>query len=100
MRPLVAVAHGSSNPNAATTLSALAGQVRRLAPVIDIRLAYVQHASPTLSEALDDAGEGAVVVPLLLSTGYHLTTDIAGLARRVAARSAQTSSWQRPWSAA
>ena len=84
MRPLVAVAHGSSNPNAATTLSALAGQVRRLAPVIDIRLAYVQHASPTLSEALDDAGEGAVVVPLLLSTGYHLTTDIAGLARRVA----------------
>ena len=47
-------------------------------------MAYVQHASPTLSEALDDAGDTAVVVPLLLSTGYHLTTDIVGSGRRVA----------------
>jgi sirohydrochlorin ferrochelatase len=84
MRPLVAVAHGSSNPDAAATMSALASQVRRLAPVIDIRLAYVQHESPSLSQALDDAGDTAVVVPLLLSTGYHLTTDIVGSARRVA----------------
>jgi sirohydrochlorin ferrochelatase len=65
-------------------MTALAGQVRRLAPVIDIRVAYVQHSSPSLSQALDDAGESAVVVPLLLSTGYHLTTDIIGSARRVA----------------
>jgi sirohydrochlorin ferrochelatase len=84
MRPLVAVAHGSSNPDAAATMNALASQVRRLAPVIDIRVAYVQHSSPSLSQALDDAGDGAVVVPLLLSTGYHLTVDIAGSARRVA----------------
>lgn len=84
MRPLVAVAHGSANPDAAATMSALASQVRRLAPVIDIRLAYVQHESPSLSQALDDAGENAVVVPLLLSSGYHLTTDILGSARRVA----------------
>jgi sirohydrochlorin ferrochelatase len=84
MRPLVAVAHGSSNPAASTTMDALAGQVKRLAPVIDIRVAYVQHASPSLSQALDDAGDNAVVVPLLLSTGYHLTTDIAGPGRRVA----------------
>jgi sirohydrochlorin ferrochelatase len=65
-------------------MTALASQVRRLAPVIDIRVAYVQHTSPSLSEALEDAGENAVVVPLLLSTGYHLTTDIIGLTRRVA----------------
>jgi sirohydrochlorin ferrochelatase len=84
MRPLVAVAHGSSNPDAAATMVALAGQVRRLAPVIDIRVAYVQHASPSLSQALRDAGDTAVVVPLLLSTGYHLNTDVVGSARRVA----------------
>jgi sirohydrochlorin ferrochelatase len=84
MRPLVAVAHGSSNPDAATTMTALASQVRRLAPVIDIRVAYVQHSSPSLSQALDDAGDTAVVVPLLLSTGYHLTTDIVASARRIA----------------
>jgi sirohydrochlorin ferrochelatase len=65
-------------------MTALAGQVKRLAPVIDIRVAYVQHASPSLADALDDAGDNAVVVPLLLSTGYHLTTDIAGAASRVA----------------
>ena len=83
--PLVAVAHGSSYPAAAEAVAALARQVSRLAPVIDIRVAFVQHAEPSLPQALADAGDDAVVVPLLLSTGYHLTTDIAGLAKRVAA---------------
>jgi len=82
--PLVAVAHGSSDPGAAEAVNALARQVSRLAPVIDIRVAFVQHAEPSLSRALAEAGDDAVVVPLLLSTGYHLTTDIAGLAKRVA----------------
>ena len=75
---LVAVAHGSSNPGGDATVTALARQVRRLAPVIDIRVAFVQHAEPSLPQALADAGDDAVVVPLLLSTGYHLTTDIVG----------------------
>jgi len=77
---LVAVAHGSSHPGATATVSALARQVTRLAPVIDIRLAFVQHAEPSLPSALAAAGRNAVIVPLLLSTGYHLTTDIAGAA--------------------
>jgi len=81
---LVAVAHGSSNPDAAETITTLARNVGRLAPVIDIRVAFVQHAEPSLPQALAQAGQDAVVVPLLLSTGYHLTTDIAGAARRVA----------------
>jgi sirohydrochlorin ferrochelatase len=78
------VAHGSSYPAAAEAVTALARQVSRLAPVIDIRVAFVQHAEPSLPQVLAEAGEDAVVVPLLLSTGYHLTTDIAGLAKRVA----------------
>jgi sirohydrochlorin ferrochelatase len=77
LRPLIAVAHGSSHPDSAATVAALARQVSRLAPVIDIRVAYVQHAQPSLPQALADAGENAVIVPLLLSTGFHLTTDIA-----------------------
>lgn len=81
---LVAVAHGSSYPAAAQTVTALARNVTRLAPVIDIRVAFVQHAEPSLPQVLAQAGDNAVVVPLLLSTGYHLTTDIAGAARRVA----------------
>ncbi len=80
MRTLVAVAHGSSHPEASATVAALARQVTRLAPVIDIRVAFVQHARPSLPEALASAGRDAVIVPLLLSTGYHLTTDIAAAA--------------------
>lgn len=82
--PLVAVAHGSSYPAAAETMTALARHVTRLAPVIDIRVAFVQHAQPSLPQALAEAGQDAIVVPLLLSAGYHLTTDIAGAAKRVA----------------
>lgn len=82
--PLVAVAHGSGHPAAAETVSALARHVTRLAPVIDIRVAFVQHAQPSLPRALADAGQDSVVVPLLLSAGYHLSTDIAGLAKHVA----------------
>lgn len=82
--PLVAVAHGSSYPAAAQTVTALARNVIRLAPVIDVRVAFVQHAEPSLPQALAQAGQDAIVVPLLLSTGYHLRTDIAGQAKRVA----------------
>jgi sirohydrochlorin ferrochelatase len=75
---LLAVAHGSRDPAAATTTAALIRQVERLAPVLDVQLAFVQHAEPTLADALDAAGPDVVIVPLLLSSGYHLTTDIRG----------------------
>jgi len=77
---LLAVAHGSRHPAATATIAALVRQVERLAPVLDIQAAFVQHAAPSLTEALDAAGPDVVIVPLLLSNGYHLTTDIAGAA--------------------
>ena len=77
---LLAVAHGSKHPAATATIRALAGEVERLAPVLDIQLAFMQDAEPSLSDALDAAGPDVVIVPLLLSTGYHLTNDIAGAA--------------------
>jgi sirohydrochlorin ferrochelatase len=80
---LLAVAHGSRHQAATATIMALAGQVERLAPVLDIQVAFVQHAAPSLPDALDAAGPDVVIVPLLLSTGYHLTTDIAGAATAI-----------------
>ena len=77
---LIAVAHGSGHPAAAEAVIALAHQVTRLAPVLDVRVAYLQHGEPSLTDALADAGPDPVVVPLLLSTGYHLTSDIAAAA--------------------
>jgi sirohydrochlorin ferrochelatase len=83
---LLAVAHGSRDPAATNVVRALAGQVRRLAPVLDVRLAFLGHAEPSLPAELDAAGANTVVVPLLLSSGYHLSSDISGAASSAGAR--------------
>lgn len=83
---LVAVAHGSKDPAARETIAALARQVTRFAPVLDVRVAFIQHAEPSLDDELSATGENAVIVPLLLSTGYHLSTDIADAASAAGAR--------------
>jgi sirohydrochlorin ferrochelatase len=86
---LVAVAHGSRNPAAADVIRALADQVRRLAPVLDVHVAFIGHAEPSLPVELCAAGRDAVVVPLLLSSGYHVATDIEGAASSAGARVAE-----------
>lgn len=85
---LLAVAHGSRHPAAAETIGALARQVSRLAPVLDVRVAFVQHTEPSLADGLATVGTDSVVVPLLLSTGYHLTADIATAASAAGTRMA------------
>src|SRR6266700_6684764 len=86
MRPvLLAVAHGSRDPAAQACTAALASHVRRMATGAKVRTAFVQHANPSLGSALAgvaaEADAGLVtIVPLLLSSGYHLSTDIAGTA--------------------
>jgi sirohydrochlorin ferrochelatase len=83
---LVAVAHGSRNPAAAEVVRKLARQIGRFAPVLDVRVAFLSHAGPSLPEQLETAGSGTVIVPLLLSSGYHLATDIADAASVAGAR--------------
>jgi sirohydrochlorin ferrochelatase len=83
---LLAVAHGSRDPAATDVVRALASQVRRLAPVLDVRVAFLGHAEPSLPAELDSAGANTVVVPLLLSSGYHLSSDITGAASSAGAR--------------
>jgi sirohydrochlorin ferrochelatase len=83
---LLAVAHGSRNPAAADVVKTLAKQVRRLAPVLDVHVAFIGHAEPSLPVELGAAGSNSVIVPLLLSTGYHLTADITGAAASAGAR--------------
>ncbi len=83
---LVAVAHGSRDPAAADVVRGLAKQVRRLAPVLDVRVAFLGHAEPSLPDQLDAAGANTVIVPLLLSSGYHLAADITGAASSAGAR--------------
>jgi sirohydrochlorin ferrochelatase len=91
MRPvLLAVAHGSRDPSAQACVRALAGRVRRAAGGPRVRTAFVQNADPSLDCALrglrGEADAGLVtIVPLLLSSGYHLSTDIAGAADKAGA---------------
>jgi sirohydrochlorin ferrochelatase len=64
----------------------LARQIGRLAPVLDVRVAFLGHAEPSLPAQLDAAGSGPVIVPLLLSSGYHLSADISDAATSAGAR--------------
>jgi sirohydrochlorin ferrochelatase len=83
---LLAVAHGSRDPAATDVVRTLASQVRRLAPVLDVRIAFLGHAEPSLPAELDSAGANTIVVPLLLSSGYHLSSDISGAVSSAGAR--------------
>jgi sirohydrochlorin ferrochelatase len=83
---LLAVAHGSRDQAAADVVRVLARQVRRLAPVLDVRVAFLAHAEPSLPAELDAAGSNTVIVPLLLSSGYHMSSDISGVADIAGAR--------------
>lgn len=84
--PLVAVAHGSADPRAAATVDALLRIVRRRADGagyarLDVRAAYLGHATPTLRRALTALDGPAVVLPLLLTAAYHSKADIPGVLR-------------------
>ena len=83
---LLAVAHGSRDPAAQDCVLSLTGRVATLAGGARVATAFVQNAAPSLAVGLHDAvaqagADGVVVVPLLLSGGYHLSSDIAGAAR-------------------
>ncbi|MDR8414855.1 CbiX/SirB N-terminal domain-containing protein, partial [Nonomuraea sp. 3-1Str] len=73
--PLVAVAHGSRDPRAAAVVEALLDEVRRARPGLPVRTAYLDHAAPSLGQALAGLGE-AVVLPLLLTEAYHSRVDL------------------------
>jgi sirohydrochlorin ferrochelatase len=105
--PLVAVAHGSTDPRAGATITRLMSLVGDLAGQsglagLDTRTAYLGHAPPSVTQVLGAlaapaagagrpgsgrAGPGrpaarprpVVVLPLLLTAAYHSETDLPAL---------------------
>ncbi|GGV57381.1 sirohydrochlorin chelatase [Streptomyces spectabilis] len=78
---LVAVAHGSRDPRALATATALLRATRERRPGLDVRLAHIELTRPLLSETLDALGaRPAVLVPLLLGRGHHARHDIPATA--------------------
>ncbi|MDQ0768118.1 sirohydrochlorin ferrochelatase [Pseudarthrobacter defluvii] len=76
---MIACAHGTSNTQGAAEVNALRTAIAELRPGLDVREAYVDVQQPDLVDVVAGLPEGepAVVVPLLLSVGYHVKVDIA-----------------------
>ncbi|MGW0205736.1 sirohydrochlorin chelatase, partial [Streptomyces sp. NPDC003233] len=78
---LVLVAHGSRDPRALETVRTLADRVRELRPVLAVHLGHIELNEPLLPDTLAALGDTpAVLVPLLLSRGYHVKQDIPEMA--------------------
>jgi sirohydrochlorin ferrochelatase len=87
---LVAVAHGSRDPRSAATIDALAAEVRRQRPALDVRVSFLDLSAPRLPDVLDgvaaDGHRHVVVVPLLLGNAFHARSDVPGLVSAAARR--------------
>jgi sirohydrochlorin ferrochelatase len=78
---LVLVAHGSRDPRALTTVRSLMARIRALRPGLPVRLGHIELNEPLLPDTLAALGDTrAVLVPLLLSRGYHVKQDIPEMA--------------------
>ncbi|WP_092545751.1 sirohydrochlorin chelatase [Actinoplanes derwentensis] len=76
MPTLIAVAHGTRSPDGRRQIERLAAAVARRRPGLDVRLCYVDVQEPKVADVVPTVRD-AVVVPLLLSCGYHVRVDIA-----------------------
>jgi len=80
---LVAASHGTSHPDGQRAVAALVEAVAASALAVTVREAFVDVQQPDVPRTLGelDAGVDAIVVPLLLSAGYHVRVDLAREAR-------------------
>jgi sirohydrochlorin ferrochelatase len=76
---LVAASHGTSSPEGRAAVAALVDAVRRAATGLVVEDAFVDVEQPDVASVLDALGTAheSVVVPLLLSAGYHVHVDLA-----------------------
>jgi sirohydrochlorin ferrochelatase len=77
---LLVAAHGTRSAAGTATTQALLAAIAAERPGVAVSLCFLDVASPSLAEALDALGaEPVVIVPLLLSAGYHVLTDIPAI---------------------
>ena len=91
---LVACSHGTRDPAGRSTIHALLAAVAEAAPGLDVRESFVDVQTPEVATVVDDAlrtsgpAQPVVVVPLLLSGGFHVHVDIAAAVQGTRARAA------------
>jgi sirohydrochlorin ferrochelatase len=78
---LVGCAHGTRDAAGQQAVQSLLDAVRARRPALTVLPAFVDVQEPAVADVVarvTSSGREAVVVPLLLSTGYHARVDIAG----------------------
>ena len=76
---LVLTAHGSADPRSAVVTHAVAEEIRRLRPNLDVRVAFCERSEPNLVDVLAGLDGPGVVTPLLLASAYHARVDIPAM---------------------
>lgn len=76
---LIACSHGTSSTAGRAAISAVVNQVRRALPGVPVAEAFVDVQEPSIDRIVADlpADATAIIIPLLLSTGFHTKVDIA-----------------------
>lgn len=77
---LVGCSHGTDDADGRAAIAAILAGVRRRRPGLDVREAFVDVQQPEVADVVAGAvgaTTGAVVVPLLLSAGFHTHVDVA-----------------------
>ncbi|MCR1162819.1 sirohydrochlorin chelatase [Paenarthrobacter sp. UW852] len=75
---LIACAHGTRNAEGQAAIRQVMADIEALRPGLRVLEAYVDVQEPELGGVVEGLPEGtaAVVVPLLLSTGFHIKVDV------------------------
>lgn len=89
-RALVIIDHGSARPEAHRHLEWIADQVRRCAPDLDVHIAHMDLANPSLEAAIEACARAGVrdvlIHPLFLLPGRHLSRDLPTLVKEAVER--------------
>lgn len=75
---LLAISHGTASPKGQAAIERLMDAVARRLPDVTVRLGHVDVQQPDVAASLDAIPEAqpVVIVPLLLSAGYHVRVDL------------------------
>lgn len=76
---LIACSHGTSSLEGRAAIAGVVARVRGMLPGVRVEEAFVDVQEPEIDAVVAEvpAGAASVVVPLLLSTGFHTRIDIA-----------------------
>lgn len=79
---LLAVSHGTSDAEGARAIADLVDAVAAAAPDVEVRSAFVDVQQPDAADLLPTIEGPVVIVPLLLSRGFHVHHDLHGMAAK------------------